>query len=409
MLLEHPFYGSTRKRKHRDDEPGVWVTPLAIRSAANGGFEALKLLLERGAYPTEDKDGKTKRELLSEEEKKAIEEALPAAIELGELGSLKLILSYLYPTDDDGNPIDFQVPEDLHKTWTFGSYISMVRNYPDKFEWMHSFGIKEHDTMSLDALPEGQTLNIQNLFERAVGAGSLECAKLLVEKYGAEPDKHRLPSTLKPLYIAAANDKPEMLRWLLGLGEGKVDIHKASGRYANGATALWAAITLKSLESVELLLRHGGPVDHIDDEIRNIDGPVKAILVANKDDRSTVRFVTEANAEGDIDKWKNDTQNLNSPYVRVELGPEDKEWIGKLEARKSDEELREEGENARELNKEEGVKKKDMSEDDPRRMMVPWPTVVERETMLSSDDDLLPEWKPLWVPVKKEGDDDDDE
>ena len=396
LLLEHPFYGSTRKRKHRENnEPGVWVTPLAIQSAAGRDFETLKLLLERGAYPLEGKDGKTKSELLNEEQKQAITNATPSAAESGNLKSLKLLLSYQYPSDENGNLLPFEVPPELHKPFVWGAYTAMRYNDVEAFEFFNGFGLKEHDTMSLEELPEGQLFSIQHLLEAAAENGSIDCARLMIEKYGANPNFHRIPSCTLPLYGAAANNKPEMIHYLLE--NHKVDIHLGAGRFATGPTALWIAIHLKSLDCIALLLQHGGPVDHIDEEILNISKPMTAILMCESKERTPVRLETEENVREYIESWRNDWQISNAPYVRVEIGPDDREWIRNLQQRKSDEELREEGEGGRELNEREA---EDLDETDPRRQRVKYPTIEKREEELQGDEDLIPPWRPAFVPVR---------
>jgi hypothetical protein len=84
------------------DAPGVEVTPLAIKSAAVGKYEALKLLLERsGLYPFHDKTGNQINNL-SEQWKKAIDDATMLAFQQSDLGSIKLLLSYQYPIEDNG-------------------------------------------------------------------------------------------------------------------------------------------------------------------------------------------------------------------------------------------------------------------------------------------------------------------
>jgi ankyrin repeat protein len=400
LLLDHPLYGSITEKEDRDSEkPGVYVTPLAVMAAAGGGsVEALRLLLERGAYPLEGRDGKTKGELLNKEQRQAIIDATPRAIEYGDLQSLKLLLSYQYPVDEHGELLPFQVPEEWRKTWTWGTYNAMATNNQDKFDYLYSFGLKEHDSMSLDPLPEGQTLNIQHLLDEAAQHGSVESVKLLVDKYGADPDTRRYPSCIKPLYIAAANDKTEVVRYLLD--NHAIDIHAGNGRFAAGPTALWGAITLKSFDSIALLLQHGGPLNRIDDEIRDIDGPITAILRALPESR--VCLETEANVEKWIWSSRNDFQISNPYYVRVELTADDKTWIDKLQIRKSDEELRETGEGARELNLKEGAKLSDLSVGDPRRLMAPYPTIAGRAEKLEGDNDLLPAWRPAYVPVERE-------
>ena len=403
LLLEHPFYGSTRKRKNREDEgPGVYVTPMAIKDAAgSGSFETLKLLLERGAYPMEGKDGKTKSELLSVEERQAIVDTTAVAVEQGDLESLKLILSYQYPLDEDGSLLPFTVLESLHKAFVYGAYNAIIVDSPEKFAFMSSFGIKEHDTMSLDPLPKGQLLNLQQLLDRAVENGSLTCAKLLLNEHGASPHKPRIPAGILPLYLATSRNQPAMTRYLLE--EHNVDIHMGSGRFITGPTALWISIALKSLECVAILLQHGGPVDHVDSEITNLSKPMTAILSARypteTESQPTVRFESEANAKDFAKVSTQDFNSLNPLYVKVELDPvEDGEWVKALQLRKGDDELRaSEGAAGRELNLSEAAKMEDLGEDDPRRVMVDLPTVAEREDELLEDDELAPKWSPLYV------------
>ncbi|KAF2107804.1 ankyrin repeat-containing domain protein [Lophiotrema nucula] len=409
MLLEHPFAGSTRKRKSRaEEEPGVWVTPLAIKGAAGSSFELLKLLLERGAYPMEDANGKTKAELLDEEQRKAIVDATPIAADTGDLDSLKLLLSYQYLINEDGKPtFPGGFPEELHKSFIWGAYTAITSNKLDKFQYLASFGLKEHDSMSLDDVPEDQTLNVQHLLEKAVEAGAIDSVKFLIDKYGAKPNSRRIPSGIQSLFFAAANNKTEMVRYLLE--SHHMDIHFGNGRYVTGPTALNIAITLKSFGSIELLLRHGGPIDHIDEEIQHIDKPMTAVLRAVYDNRTLVRLQTEENAKSYTDSRRNDWQDFNPYYVILHLVPSDKSWISKLQPRKSDEELlevevREYGEKARELSKEEGAKLKDLDADDPRRLMVAFPTLQHRVDELDGDDDLCPAWKPAFLPVSREDD-----
>ncbi|MCJ1474715.1 hypothetical protein MMC13_003375 [Lambiella insularis] len=146
LLLEHPFYGTTWKRRHRiDGESGVWVTPRAIKSAAGADFETMKLLIERGKYPTEDSDGRTKGEPLNEEEKQAVIDATPTAAQAGDLEFLKLLLTYQYATNKDGSLLPFEVPEIYHKPFIYGAYEAVIHNKPEKFKFLNSFGLKEHE------------------------------------------------------------------------------------------------------------------------------------------------------------------------------------------------------------------------------------------------------------------------
>ncbi|KAL1595163.1 hypothetical protein SLS60_009851 [Paraconiothyrium brasiliense] len=395
LLLEHPFPGPTRKRKNREEEStSITVTPLAIKRAASGSFEVLTLLLERGGYPVKDIEGKIETELLDDEQKNTLEIATAWAADTGDFQSLELLLKYKYPTDEQGNLLPFQVPEELQRGFVYGAYNAMRLNSPEKFEFINSLGVKEHDTMSLDKLPEGQNFNIQHLFEQAVEAGSIDCARLMIEKYGADPNTHRLPPGTKPLYKAAANNHTEMVRYLLE--NHSMNIHLGSGRYASGPTPLWIAINLKSLGSIALLLEHGGPVDHIDEELKHITCPTTAILRIQVKARPEVRFETEETAQAYVDAARSDYRDMNPSYVRVELGPEDVDWIRKIQLRWGDERLREEGGNARELNEGEGVGLEDLDDGDVRRRLVDIPTVKEREDGLETDKDLMPMFIPAF-------------
>lgn len=264
-----------------------------------------------------------------------------------------------------------------------------------KFDFIHSLGVTEHDAMSLDKRPTDQNFNLQHLLEKAAQAGSVECVRLLIEKYGANPNKHRIPPGMKPLYAAACQDKPENFRLLLE--EYGVDMHLGTGLYATGPTALFAAIYFKSLESVELLLRHGGALDYISNTIRTISTPMTTVLIASKEgSKATVRLETWDEAASTRARYDEDWQNLNPPYVCLDLVAEDREWIDRLKLRRPAEELRETGDSARVLNEEEGGSWEDLERGDLRKMMSPFPAPEPRQGNLQSDPDLMPRFVP-WM------------
>jgi hypothetical protein len=243
--------------------------------------------------------------------------------------------------------------------------------------------------MSLDDLPEGQVINIQHLFDDAAKYGSIECARLLIEKYGASPHKYRAPPCIFPLYISACNDKPDFIRFLLD--NHNVELHAGNGRYAAGPTALWAAISHKSFESVKLLLQHGGPLNHIDKEILKLSEPLNAVLIAQRDGK--VEIQTETNAKSYIDSQKHMYERPNSLYVRVVLTLEDKTWLEKLQIRKPGEEPREHGEGARRLDEKEADDSSDW-----QRGLAEWPIVEERMDELDECcDDVIPAFCPAFI------------
>ncbi|KAI1308318.1 ankyrin repeat-containing domain protein [Xylaria venustula] len=384
LLLDHPSVKSTKE----------WLTPFSIQCAARGGIKCLRLLLERGEYPMENGVGAIKDEVLSEEQRQTITDAIPAAAHEGDLESLKLLLSYKVSTDENGNLTPFEVSENWHKQFIYGLYDAMATNRPEKFEFLNGLGLKEHETMSLDRLPEAQNINIQRLLEKAIEAGSIDCAKLLIEKHAANPDRHRIPPALRPLFIGSLRNKTEMLQHLLDNHE--IDIHFGNGRYATGPTALWGAINLKALNTIALLLQRGGPVDRIDEELRNLSAPSTAILRATFPSpgyRPMIFLETEEHAREYVEGARLVWQNLNPLYVRLELDLEDKEWLSAIQLRKKNEELRETGPGARALSAEDATDE-DLDQD-VRNLLPPMPTLMDRESRLKNDDDLIPEFKPF--------------
>jgi ankyrin repeat protein len=378
-----------------DESAESLITWLAIQSAAGTNYETLRFLLEHGNYSISDLQNN--RKLLSDAQRKVVRLAMEPAAESGDLDSLKLLLSYQYPMDGEDKPVGFEPFDELHIALIYGIYNAARQNKIEKLRYLLSFGLKEHSTMSLDDLPEGQLINTQHLFEKAIIGGAVDCANFILEELGAKPDIARIPAGVFPLYNAAIYDKPEMVSFLL---DRKVDIHLGSGRFAAGPTALYGAIALKSLGSVELLLKHGGPVDHVDEEITNINKPLTAVLRAESSDgRYEVRLESQANVEQWLEEYRNTCTVLNPPYVLLHLDAEDRTWINQLQRRKRDARLRETGPKARELNAKEAADLDDVLEDDARHLMVDCPSNSEREDQLAEDADLCPAWRPAFVPA----------
>ncbi|KAI0972382.1 ankyrin repeat-containing domain protein [Xylaria arbuscula] len=358
-----------------------WLTPFSIQCAARGNIKCLRLLLERGEYPMENGTGATKNELLSVEQRQTIMDSIPAAANEVSI-------------DANGKLAPFEVSENWHKQFIYGLYDAMATNRPEKFEFLNGLGLKEHETMSLDELPEGQDVNIQRLLEKAVEAGSIDSTKLIIEKHGANPDQHRIPPGLRPLFIGCLRNRTEMLRYLFD--NHNINIHFGNGRFATGPTALWGAINLKALDSIAILLQHGGPVDRIDKELRNISVPLTAILRATFPSpgyRPMVFLQTEEHAREYVEGARLVWQNLNPLYVRLQLGLEDKEWLSAIQLRKKNEELRETGPGARALSAQD-ASDEDLSQA-VRNLLPPMPTLMDREAKLKNDDDLIPEFQPF--------------
>jgi ankyrin repeat protein len=347
----------------------------ALEAIARRGDVEMRLLLERGGCLALGEDEFV---VIDEnaELREALIDAIPDGIHENDLQSLKLLLSLGYPTLRHGNISPDRIPKELHKRFIWGAYTAIDNDQPDKFEFIYDLGLKEHDSMSLDDLPEGQHLNLQHLLDDAAAHASINCVRLLIEKYGADPNKYRTPPCITPLYFAAGNDKPDLVRYFLE--KHNVDIKVGNGKHAEGPTALWVGITHKSLESVALLLQYGGPLNEIDTEITNIKGPLDAVLIASQDGK--VRFETETKVRGYIDDARHNYSTPNSSYVRVALDVGDKDWTEKLQYREADDEVRNGGRERAKLFPE-------------------CPIFQERYDELNKDDDLIPKFRAAFKEV----------
>ena len=203
--------------EHCLSKPDVEVTLRTLKPAMSGGhqsYKALELLLKRGGFAKKGVNGLGLDE--SNKELRATKmDAAQQVVQEADLKSTRMVLSYLYPGFRSGGTSRLKIPEELHKPFVYGAYTAIGKGWTNKFEWIYGLDIMEHDTMSLDELPEGQRLNIQHLLDTAAENGSLDSARFLIERCGADPHKYRLPSGLPPLYYATGNDKHEMVRYLL--------------------------------------------------------------------------------------------------------------------------------------------------------------------------------------------------
>jgi hypothetical protein len=140
------------------EKPGVKVTPLAIKSPAAGPnhYKTMRLLLEQGGCLLEGQDDLIVNEH-NEDLRQAAIDSIPLVIQCGELDSLKLFLGFKYPAIKSNDIYSFEVPPELHKEFVYGAYTAVKYDQPDKFEFIYSLGIKEHDQMSLDDLPSDHT------------------------------------------------------------------------------------------------------------------------------------------------------------------------------------------------------------------------------------------------------------
>ena len=229
----------------------------------------------------------------------------------------------------------------------------------------------------------------------------LNMVKFLAEgKYAGKLDFNYLmidigPKNTIPLYAAAGEGNDKALEYLLVKQRERLDIHKGSGSYVNGPTAMWIAVWHGYTSSARLLLeKGGGPVEEIDEraapkkmdegrEDRQNDqrkkekehsavgeqqdvaddgnskegratdkssgkAKQKLVITATQSTRALVRLFSEAAWTALIGKplpdvgLEQDETDENGHvvrYVTMELEQADAAWWGELVLRKSDEEL----------------------------------------------------------------------
>ena len=66
-------------------------------------------------------------------------------------------------------------------------------------------------------------------------------------------------------------------------------------------------------------------MDYVDEDISNVSKPTTSVLMCQRGERNSVRLDTEENAQEYIDNLRKDFQNINPPYVRLEIGADDRE------------------------------------------------------------------------------------
>ena len=198
--------------------------------------------------------------------------------------------------------------------------------------------------------------------------------KLLVEKYSADPNFLRYPPGLFSLWVAASMNQVNVVTYLLE--NNKADLHLGSGRFASGPTALFVAIQLYREDVITPLLQHGGPVDHVDDEILQVEKPTIVVLLAEAKERAPVSMLTQENAK------QYDSQGNLTRFVLLKVDKNDKEWLQKLQWRKTDDELNESGPHGRQLNAAQLRENPPVVNEPPE-----WPTVEHRVEELCEADD----------------------
>ncbi|KAJ9605595.1 hypothetical protein H2200_010252 [Cladophialophora chaetospira] len=222
-----------------------------------------------------------------------IQESLGLAAVKGALGSVHLLLKQLTPTRGDGGFEPFRLSDSLQSS-VYNSIEDGLENgdIPEIFEvlWdtcLHQEPENEDSIEKRVSLPPEERLRRSLI--TACANGRPRTVKLLVEKYGTDVNhiSHKyFTSPLSRAVASGANPLPgrlEVASYLLN--RPNIDIDLRVGEFCNGTTALEMALgeawadrrrQPEQAEMVRLLLRHGGPVDEVDEglrDLRNRGGP----------------------------------------------------------------------------------------------------------------------------------------
>lgn len=267
----------------------IKITDLPM-AAFSGNVEMVRFVLQSDCFgipnPDEGLAGRGQIQLESSHIQQ-IQESLDQASSKGALDSVRLLLKQLTPTRDDGKLEPFRL-SDARQTGLYNSTEDGLesKDIAEIFEilWdtcLHHAPENEESIEKRISLPPEERLRRSLI--TACANGRPRTVKLLVEKYGTDINhvSHKYFTT--PLSRAAAsgaNPLPgrlEVAEYLLN--RPNIDIDLRVGEYCNGETVLalaireaWASARREpeQAEMVRLLLRYGGPVDEIDEALREL-------------------------------------------------------------------------------------------------------------------------------------------
>lgn len=308
------------------DTRSIVTSQLLQAAAYSGKVDALQFLLSKGGFPP---DGVTE---LNAAQRDVIEMALRRA-QKAEADLLRILLSYFTKPDVDGRLQYFHTQPETTDSLVSTAMNAIGRGDTETFElvWQTTLDDPGPDMETIEIrsgenVPKQEILNAM-LFEAAKG-GHLDAVKLMAQ-YGASFDEAHGPSFTPLLYIAAAKNHVEVLRYLLDIHNP--DIDRAGGRYANGPTALAIAIIEGFAEAAKLLLMHGGPVEQIEHQVDS-EKATRLVLSAAKVYRQQIKVVfADATYEVEVEPGVD--------VVSVDLVEGDTDWLSFIRKRKSDEEL----------------------------------------------------------------------
>lgn len=324
----------------------VRVTTKALEAGAGSGNEdVVRFLLEVGGYADdlgaeaveggERGDVGWKVNRLTGVQREATRDAVPRAAQSGSIAIVKLLLEYLTPL-----PIHLALDQKTRHVLASG-VLSAAASETDFaaeivellldtiFSSTTSGGSTSGSLDEADDAPElnvERTTIINEALVHSAGEDSIKTVRLLLDKYGAAVDYHQPPQNASALYRAAGLGHVRLVHMLVR--EYNADIHAGNGRFSNGPTALWIAVSNQQVDVVKVLLEAGGPVESVDE---GLDERTTVVWVCIwKDYRAPVRMKKER-IEGE------DAQCLRLEYEGKSP------WFKVIQRRREDNELRREG------------------------------------------------------------------
>lgn len=337
LFLEHPIFGPEEKRLGiEDDKAKLYVMRNGLDAATiSGTAEILVYLLGKGGFPVEDTEGKWKGDHLDDQQKTIIHDLLLKSSTKPQLDTFKLLLTYLAKLDTNGNLEDFDISPEQQNYFINALFNHTVKNNVKSFEFLWNTIFHPSNPTRTAAIHAADPELLNDLLAKTQPTpqdpeGAWEMTKLLIKKYGANPNHVAAPTATTLLYVLAANKHLERVKWLLE--NCVLDLSIGNGKFANGATALYIPIWNGYPEIVRLLLKYGGPVEELPDlKDLGTGEEFKLTVVTEKKYRAPVRVFLGVRD----DLGKSD----DSRKVMLDCGHGDREWLGKLQVRKSDEEL----------------------------------------------------------------------
>ncbi|KAF2448340.1 ankyrin [Karstenula rhodostoma CBS 690.94] len=280
---------------------------------------------------------------VNQSQKDAIVESLAPVVSLASIESVRLMLPFLTKQKDDGSFEYLELPEDEQANIFNSTEDAMEkRDIPELFKLVWET-LLSGSTKIPDKNNELTVTNKDRLNRRLISAcaeGCAETCRLLVDQYGADIHhvSHKYSTT--PLGRAAGSSANPIERRLpvarYLLEEKHANIHLADGEFANSSTPLGMLLksgTKGQDEMVKLLLKHGGPVEAIGDDVLPVveeaeaGAKVELYLVLYQVPREPVKLMTQRQTDG-------------YRQVKVEASREEwKTWLGSMQIRKSDEVL----------------------------------------------------------------------